>query len=81
MEAGTDVNEILTELRLDGTDVIDCILVVRDLYGLTLGEAKRTVLICPAFADEREGFEAFQDGPTKAVERQGRRRRSGRAKG
>lgn len=63
VEAGADVNELLMELRLDGTNVIDCIVVVRELYGLSLGEAKRTVLASPAFADERERFEPYHDEP------------------
>jgi ribosomal protein L7/L12 len=57
--SGANWEETLVELRRRGASLILCIKIVRDVRGISLGEAKKFVHFSEAWADVRATHEAL----------------------
>jgi hypothetical protein len=61
LAAGAREDEVLVRLRQRGLNKIDCIVVLREVTGMSLGDAKRVVHLSPAWADRREQDDALHE--------------------
>ena len=66
LEEGEDLQAVLALLRSRDVGLVRCMGVVKDLFGVSLTEAKRIVLDSPAWADERAGHDAFWEAVAEA---------------
>jgi ribosomal protein L7/L12 len=64
---GTPPEEILISLRDEGSTIIESIKVMRELHGLSLGDAKDFVHVSRAWADRRELHDAVHERAIEAV--------------
>jgi len=55
---GRTSDQALSELRVEGASIFECIATVRSFHGCSLDEAKRRVESSTAWADVRERTEA-----------------------
>ncbi len=66
--AGASVEDLILAMRKAGLCQIDCIKMVRDLCGISLGDAKEAVHYSNAWADRKEINEAFHEAAFQAAE-------------
>lgn len=67
-EQRQNMESFLQELRARGAGQIDCIKAVREIAGISLGEAKEIVHYSRTWADMREASEALHETAYKALE-------------
>jgi len=60
-EQGGDIDALLTCLRHHEYNLIDCILILREMDGIGLGDAKVAVLESPAWRDKAIEHEKMLD--------------------
>jgi ribosomal protein L7/L12 len=53
-QTGASLDDVIASLRDQGANKIDCIAVIRCVYGLGLQEAKRAVHFSPAWSDVKQ---------------------------
>jgi ribosomal protein L7/L12 len=68
LAAGKSIDDVLVDLRASGLWFIPCIKVVRELTGVSLGQAKDIVHNSEAFAVDRHDREEFWSELVTALE-------------
>ena len=68
MHQGHPVDVALAALREQGASLIDSIKAVREVFGVSLAEAKRIVFASTAWDDIRESHVKFVDELADAIE-------------
>ena len=67
--AGGDWDSVLKKLRDEDFSKIDCIVAIREIEMIPLGEAKEMVHFSPAWEDRREQDDQFHDDLIDAVQK------------
>ncbi len=60
-QTGASLDDVVVFLRDQGASKIDCIIVIRGVYGMGIKEAKRAVHFSSAWSDVRQRDEGFWD--------------------
>jgi len=66
-DSGADLEDILTYLRNEGCSKIDSIVVLHEVLGISLGDAKGLVHCSSTWRDVREQDDAFHDQLIEAL--------------
>ncbi len=69
--AGIGREDLIHAMRKAGLHQIDCIKMLRDLCGISLGDAKEAVHYSSAWADRKEMNEAFHEAVFQAADELG----------
>jgi hypothetical protein len=71
LASGADQEMVLRRMRSEGLNVIASIKLLRDLTGLSLGDAKIAVHYSPVWADSRESNDALHEASFAAAKETG----------
>lgn len=71
LRAGMDREEAIQRMRVLGLNQIQCIKLIRDSLGISLGDAKEVVHYSRAWADRRESNEALHEAMIAAADEMG----------
>lgn len=69
--AGCSREDLIQAMRKAGLNQIACIKMLRDLCGISLGDAKEAVHYSRAWADRRESNEALHEAAFEALDELG----------
>jgi ribosomal protein L7/L12 len=71
-DAGLSTDAMLARLRQEGADIVESLKVLREVEGISLGQAKIIVDESAAWADRRSANEQLRDVAEKALDENGR---------
>lgn len=64
------IETVIRHAHDEGFSILDCMTIVKQVYGVGLGEAKRLVTSHPSWRVETEKMDTFSQGLADALERE-----------